>query len=388
MNTHKITFRGSFLLFLGAFLLAAAYQSIRAYSKESKHTPELYLLVGTSTIESNSKGIYLYRFNEETGETDSVSMVEADEPGYLAFSPDERFVYSVGRNRAGASVAYAFAFDKPAGKLTLLNEEPTGSDNPCYITVAPTGRSVQTANYGGGSISSFPVAPDGRLQKSNQLIRFKGTGPDPNRQEQAHLHSVRYSPDGKFLFGSDLGTDFLYRMNVAGKTSPSQMALIENSLRKIATPSGTGPRHFDFHPNGAYFYLLGELSGNVIVYDYHQGDLKMKQSIAADTVGAQGSADIHVSPDGRFLYASNRLKADGIAIFSINPKDGTLTKVGYQLCGKHPRNFVIAPNGKFLLVASRDEDRIQVFRIDPETGLLTDIHRDIPRGKPMCLKFL
>jgi 6-phosphogluconolactonase (cycloisomerase 2 family) len=216
---------------------------------------------------------------------------------------------------------------------------------------------------------------------------FEGSGPDKSRQDKPHLHSVRYSPDGRFLFAADLGTDNLYRLQAVETADEEQPALSERSLTKFATPSGTGPRHFDFHPNGKYLYVLGELSGEVVVYDYNDGNLTLKQTIPADTIGARGSADIHVSPDGCFLYASNRLQADGIAIFSINQKNGTLSKAGYQLCGKHPRNFVISQNGKFLLVASRDENRIQLFHIDPETGFLTDIQRDILRGKPMCLKF-
>ena len=150
---------------------------------------------------------------------------------------------------------------------------------------------------------------------------------------------------------------------------------------------GNGPRHFDFHPNGLYFYLLGELSGEVLVYDYNNGELEQKQTILADSVGAQGSADIHVSPNGKFLYASNRLQEDGIAIFSIDKDDGTLTKVGYQLTAKHPRNFAITPNGKFLLVAARDDNVVEVYSIDNKTGLLTNTNQDIAIDMPVCIKF-
>lgn len=190
------------------------------------------------------------------------------------------------------------------------------------------------------------------------------------------------------MFATDLGTDKVYRYNAIGSVFEGQPVLSQASLKEFSTPAGAGPRHFDFHPNSKYFYVLGELSGDVIVYDYDEGDLKQKQIIATDSVeGSRGSADIHVSPNGKFLYASNRLKDDGVAIFSINPVDGTLTKVGYQPTRRHPRNFVISPNGKLLLVASRDDNIIQVFSIDNETGLLIDTNQDIFISKPVCLKF-
>ena len=152
--------------------------------------------------------------------------------------------------------------------------------------------------------------------------------------------------------------------------------------------AGSGPRHLTFSPNGHYAYLINELSGTVIAFEYKDGDLKEMQTIAADTVNAQGSADIHISPDGKFLYASNRLKADGIAIFNIHPDNGMLSKAGYQLTGIHPRNFIITPNGKYLLVACRDSNVIQVYERDADTGLLTDVQQDIKVDKPVCIRFV
>jgi 6-phosphogluconolactonase len=350
-------------------------------------TGEMYLLVGTYTSDEGSKGIYVYRFNTETGESEEVSVTEVANPSYLTLSPNEKFVYSVGENDEGDGAAYAFSFDKKTGRLVPINSQSTQSAGPCYITIDKKGKNVHTANYGGGSISSFQVKSDGGLSELVSLIRFKGSGPDTVRQKSPHVHCVRYSPDGKYLFATDLGTDKIYRMEAMEAVFEGQPAISESTLIAFVTPPGTGPRHFDFHPGEEYVYLLGELSGEVIVYDYNDGYLKIKQTIASDTVGARGSADIHVSPDGRFLYTSNRLKADGIAIFSINPDDGKLKKVGYQLTARHPRNFAITPNGKFLLVASRDDNKIQVFAINSETGLLTDTSQDILLNKPVCLKF-
>lgn len=349
---------------------------------------EMLLLVGTYTSDEGSKGVYLYRFDTGTGRCDFLSMAEVDNPSYLALSPDERFVYAVSEQDGANSAVHAFSLDKPKGRMTLLNTRPVNSAWPCYITVDSRGRNVHTANYGGGSISSFQVNEDGSFAPGTSVMVFGGSGPDSTRQEGPHLHSVRYSPDGMYLFAADLGADKLYRFDVNDTPFEGQPSIRESSLREWSTPPETGPRHFDFHPDGGRFlYVLGELSGEVIVYDYNYGELQQKQLIAADSVGARGSADIHVSPDGRFLYASNRLQADGIAIFSIDPDEGTLTRVGYQLTGRHPRNFVLTPNGKFLLVASRDDNKVQVFRVDNETGLLTDTKQDIPISKPVCLKF-
>ena len=348
---------------------------------------ELYMLVGTYTSNEGSKGIYLYKFDTDSGASDSLSMVEVANPSYLVISPDEKFVYSVGENGPEDSYAHSFSFDKENNRLTLLNSQLTKGSSPAYITMDAKGNNVITANYGGGSISQFNVNSDGTLSPLANLFQFEGRGSDSTRQKQPHLHSVQYSPDGNYMFATDLGTDKIYRYKSVHSVFEGQPALLQNDTAVFMTPHGTGPRHFDFHPNGLYFYLLGELSGEVIVYDYNMGDLKQKQTILADTVGVKGSADIHVSPNGKFLYASNRLEADGIAIFAIDSQDGTLTKVGYQLTAKHPRNFIITPNGKFLLVAGRDDNVIQVFQVNKETGLLTNTNQDISIDKPVCIQF-
>lgn len=349
---------------------------------------DFYLLVGTYTSEKGSRGIYLYRFDGKSGKADSVGMAEVENASYLTLSPDERFIYAVSENDSAHSAVHAFAFDKSGGKIERLNSVPVYSASPCYITIDRKGRNLHTANYGGGTIASLQVGSDGALLPSVTMMHFEGSGPDTLRQEHAHLHSVGYSPDGKFLFATDLGSDKIYRVDVNDTPFEGQPGLLENSLKEFDTPPGTGPRHFAFYPaGGEFFYLIGELSGEVIVYDYASGELTQKQVVAADTVGARGSADIHLTPDGRFLYASNRLRADGIAIFSVNPEDGTLTKTGYQLTGKHPRNFVISPDGKFLVVACRDDNCVQVFRVDSENGKLMETGSVIHLDKPVCLKF-
>ncbi len=364
-------------------------------TKESKTTEsvvldnnenELFLFVGTYTSENGSEGIYLYKINTETGVTDSISMVKADNPSYLTLSKDEKFLYAVGESGNNSSVS-AFAFDKNTGVISHINTFPSGEANPCYIEIDDVGRNIFTANYSGGSISVFSLNDDGGISEENSVFIFDGDGPDKSRQESSHLHSVRFSPDGKFLFATDLGADKVYRFNSVSSGFIGQPVITKTSMVEFNTTAEMGPRHFDFHPSGKFFYLLGELSGQIAVYDYDDGMLTEKQTVVCDSLGARGSADIHVSPDGKFVYASNRLKGDGISIFSVNEETGELEKINFQPTGIHPRNFVITPDGSFLLVACRDNNKIQVFKVDKESGLLSDTNNDILVSKPVCLKF-
>lgn len=348
---------------------------------------ELTMLVGTYTS-GTSKGIYSFRFNEEDGTTTPLNEVEMENPSYLVPSADGKFVYAVSEFNDGRASANAFAFDKKQGTFRLLNTQKTNGEDPCYIIT--TGKNVVTANYNGGSISVFPIAPNGSLLPAANLLKFKGSGIDKERQEKPHLHCVRITPDGKYMLANNLGTDQIHKyiINPNADATNKETFLKEGQPAAYQVEAGSGPRHLTFAPNGRYAYLINELSGTVIAFEYKEGNLKEIQTIAADTVGAKGSGDIHISPDGKFLYASNRLKADGIAIFGIHPENGKLTKAGYQLTGIHPRNFIITPNGKYLLVACKDSNVIQVYKRDAKTGLLTNIHKDIKMSQPVCIKFV
>ena len=344
----------------------------------------MFLLVGTYT-EKESSGIYVYEMDSLTGKTKFASLTEISNPSYLAVSNNSRNVYSVSEeNHIETAVISSFAFNMLNGKLTLINQEKTGGKYPCFLAVDDSVKYAVVAIYGGG-LQSFSFAGDGGVDSPLKVFDFSGTGPHPTRQQQPHIHCVVYSPDNKYVFATDLGTDRIYKYQIEKYTSASY--LFSGDPVSIKVGAGEGPRHLTFHPNGKYAYLITELGGNVFVYDYADGDLSEKQRIVADPRHAEASADIHVSPDGRFLYASNRIVDDGIAIYSINQNDGKLTAIGYQKTGLHPRNFVITENGRFLLVANRDSDNIQVFKRDLKTGLLTDTHQDIKVSMPVCLKF-
>lgn len=339
---------------------------------------ELFLFVG-SYADAADPGIHLYRFDVERGTAVPVkSLSGIQDPSYLAVSGDGRFVYSVSETAVPDAKVCAYSFDKRTGTLSLLNEQKTEGSAPCYIWVDSRRRMAVTANYSGGSISVFPISADGSLQPA-EVYTYDGGAAD------SHLHCVYASPDERFLYANDLGRDRIYKYEIVA--SGEGLGLREGTPAYFPLPEGEGPRHTVFHPNGKWAYLIGELSGRVALLQYDKGNLAPVRFVEADTLHVSGSADIHVTPDGRFLYASNRLKGDGLAIFSIDPADGRLTKVGYQLTGLHPRNFVITPNGKFLLCACRDSDVVQVYEIDRQSGLLKETGKEIRVRKPVCLKF-
>ena len=362
-----------------ASLLLGACTSI----KQKETMENMYLMVG-SYATPQEEGIKVYAWNHEEGEATFLSGLKGiSNPSYQVVSADGSRVYSVGEDEGLTSTAHALSFDKVNGKLTLMNTQLTQGGAPCYINIAPDGKWVITANYVGGNISLIPVETSGRLSENVSTFDFEGVGADLERQSQPHLHCVEFTPDGKFLVANDLGTD---KIHVFPLTTDGE--LDKEKTFDVELEAGSGPRHICFSKDGRFAYLINELSGKVTALAYDGQTLTPIQYLEADTVGARGSADIHLSPDGKYLYASNRLKADGIAIFSVDGETGMLTKVGYQLTGIHPRNFVMTPDGKYLLVACRDSNVVQIFRRDTETGLLEDTGKKIETSKPVCLKFI
>ncbi len=349
-----------------------------------------YLITGTYTT-GKSEGIYVYQFNNGDGTVKEVSHVKISNPSFVAISPNEEFVYAVREEASdsgkGGYIA-AFSFNKKNGTLTFLNQQATGGDHPCYVAVDKTGKWVVAGNYSSGSLSVLPIQPDGSLGKASTIIQHAGTGPNKQRQASPHVHCTVFSDDNHFLYVPDLGIDKVMIYSFDEKTGIPVPA----KQPYAGSVPGAGPRHICFDPANKYAYLIEELTGTVVVYKYKKGKLDQKQRIssmpAGDTSFA-GSADIHVSPDGKFLYASNRANANSIAIFKVNQKNGKLSFVGHQsTLGKTPRNFNVDPSGNYLLVANQNSDEIVVFRRDRETGLLTDTKNRIQVGKPVCLKWV
>ena len=338
---------------------------------------QLSMVVGTYA-DRGSEGVYAYHFNQETGESELSGSLKLVNPSYLTVSDNKRYIYAVSETNDGQASLNIIGLNRD-GSMRLLETIPTQGGDPCYV--ATNGHLAVTANYSGGSMSVFNLARKGG-GTSAYRTRFLGStgGPDLSRQDRAHVHCACFTPDGQYVLATDFSADRILSYRIDG-----QKVMANGVAADVSADSG--PRHLVFSKDGRYAYLMSELSGKVTVFSYQDGHLKQLQEIVSDSVGARGGADIRLSPDGKFLYSSNRLKAEGIAIFAVDSQTGLLTRIGYQETDKHPRQFNITPNGRFLLCCCRDGDRIQVFRRDSQTGLLTDTHQDIAVSMPVCVQF-
>ncbi|HVS93720.1 MAG TPA: lactonase family protein [Mucilaginibacter sp.] len=369
------------LLAIAALLLPAFI-----YAQSKNAAPATYdVVIGTYT-KGQSKGIYVYRFYEETGKLAYLSEIDdVSNPSYLCLSKDNKFIYAVNEDGKNGGVS-AFTFDPAVGTMKFLNRQPSSGADPCYISVDEDRRNVFVANYTSGSLAVLPVNKDGSLQAPLQVIQDQGKGPDASRQEGPHVHTAYLSPDEKYLLYTDLGTDKLNIMRY--RPNKPQPLTLEGS---VSVKPGNGPRHIVFSPDHKYLYLVQEMGSAINVYAYNGGKLKELQSVKMLPVGfkgTNGAAAIKITPDGHFLYATDRLQASAILVYSINPETGLLTFMERDgTYGLNPRDFTIDPTGKWLLVANQDGNNIIVFKINPGTGSLIRTDNHIELGNPVCLKF-
>ncbi len=345
------------------------------------------LLIGTYT-KGKSKGIYVYRFYAETGRTAYLNEIDdVSNPSYLCLSDNNKFVYAVNENGKNGEVS-AFTFEPKLGKLVFLNKQSSKGADPCYVSVDKDQKNVFVANYSSGDLTVLPVNKDGSLSPVSQVVQDEGQGINKERQEGPHVHIAMLSPDEKYLLYSDLGTDKLNVMRYHA-SHPQPLAPATPPFVKIA--DGEGPRHIVFSNDKKHVYLVTEMGSAVHVFDYDNGKLKEKQSITLLKDGFKGQtagAAIHISPDGRFLYASNRLETNDISVYAIDPDTGNLIFVQRESSyGKNPRDFAIDPTGNFMVVANQDSDSIFVYRIDKSNGKISRINSNIEIGNPVCLKF-
>lgn len=348
------------------------------------------IYVGTYSLRG-SEGIYVFEFDRKAGAMKPLQSVSnAKSPSFLAIHPSGKYLYSVneaaqtGPSNAGAVSAYAI--DGATGKLRFLNGQSSLGRGPCHISVDQTGKTAFVSNYGGGSLAVLHIQTDGTLGAATDSVQNAGTGPNAGRQEKAHVHSATLAPDNRFVYVADLGTDKLHIY----EADVSNSAVKPAQTPYVTVKPGSGPRHFTFHPNGKFAYLVEELTSSVAVFsrDAQTGALTLLsdnvKTLPADFSGQNTSADIHVDPSGRFLYQSNRGR-NALAIFAIG-SDGKLTSLGDEpTMGKTPRNFMIDPKGEFILVAHQDSDNITIFRRDQKTGKLTYTGQSVSVPAPVCV---
>ena len=353
-----------------------------------------YLLyVGTYT-EKESKGIYAYRFDAASTQLTPLGLAaETTNPSFLAIDPSGRFLYAVNevQNYKGASsgAVSSFGIDQQNAKLSPLNEVPSRGADPCYITFDKTGKFALIANYTGGSVAVFPVRPNGDIGESSAFVQHTGSSINKERQAGPHAHWIETTPDNRFAIAVDLGLDKLlvYRFDA------TKGSLTPNDPPYASLDPGAGPRHLAFHPNGKLAYVVNELQSTItaFTYDPSRGTLQKLNTVSTlpkNFTGVNDTAEIHVHPSGKFLYASNR-GHDSIALFSIDGRTGALTLVDhFPTQGKTPRDFDIDPTGKFLFVANQGTNNIVVFRIDLNNGKLTPTGQILQVPSPVCLKFV
>jgi len=348
--------------------------------------------VGTYTGE-HSKGIHAFRFDSDSGRVDALGMVaETPNPTFLALHPNGHFLYAANEvadfhGTHGGSIS-AYKIDPATGKLTLLGAAPTTGDGPCHVNVDASGRHVLFANYGGGSVGSLPIQPDGGVGPGGTFFQHTGSSVDANRQKGPHAHSMNLSPDNRFAFACDLGTDEVrvYRLD------PTQGLVAAPELTAKAVPGG-GPRHLTFGADGRHVYVNNEMLSSVttFAYDPAQGRLQRQETVSTLPVSFSGNsstAEVRTSPDGKWLFVSNR-GHDSLARFKIDAPSGKLTAAGHiPTGGRTPRNFCPSPDGKFIWAANQDTDNIRIFRFDSKTGELTPSGTDLKVGRPVCIRFL
>lgn len=358
-------------------------------SANSKRDPVVFIGTYTEHEGSHSKGIYVYRLDSSSGELHLEHEVPGViNPSYLALHPQQPFLYAVNEvgsfaGEEGGGVS-AFAIDPESGEVSLLNAYSSRGQDPCYISVEQTGRFALVANYTGGNAAVLPVQADGRLGPASDVAQHSGSSLHPDRQTAPFVHCIRPDPTNRFAIAADLGADKLvmYAMDLEkGKL---------DKHAEVSVKPGAGPRHFIFHPNEKYLYLINELNSTLVVfrYDANSASLEELQTISTLPEGFEGEnlcADLHIH--GRYLYASNR-KHDSLAWFWIDDSTGRLSYEGeVPSGGKEPRGFAIDPTGRFLLAAHEKSDNVVTFRIDSPTGKLIKTGQETRVSHPVCVKF-
>jgi 6-phosphogluconolactonase len=386
---------------LGLAIAGGSALGQRAADQTQERAGDNWVFFGTHNSGAG-RGFSIARFDSETGKlTVPTFNVQSDACSYFVIAPDGKHLYTCNSvaNFGGAphmGAVSAFALDARTGQLTLLNQLASAGENPPYISLDKTGRYALVANYQGnavagegGTVAVFSIKADGSFDRQTAFDQHKGTSIDPRRQGQAYAHSFIVDPSNKFALCPDLGLDKVFVYKFDEKTG----ALTANDPAFAAVKPGSGPRHMTFHPNGKIAYVIQEMGSMITVFnwDVEKGTLKALQEIStlpADFQGTNTSAEIRITPDGRYVYASNR-GHDSIAQFTVDGATGKLTFVQTVPCGgKTPRNFEFDPSNRWLLVTNHGSDNAVVFKIDAASGKLTQRGEPVAVANPFGVRFL
>lgn len=357
-------------------LLSLLICSMQLFSKDNYQ-----LLVGTYTKNTASEGIYMLNIQPQKQSFQIKTILKGvHNPSFLAVSSDKKFVYAVGED-APVSMVNAISLDVKQSSMQLLNQSKVTGTNPCFISV--TGKHAITANYTSGNVNVFGIQKDGRLSEILQDIQHTGSSVHPTRQAAPHAHQAIYSPDGKFLLTNDLGTDYVY----AYQYNPDAEKNVLVPVDSILIEKGSGPRHLAFSKNGRKIYVLHELNGMLSELEFNAGKFKLLHhvSIIGDKKGIIGAADIHLSPDGKFVYVTNRGDYNEIICFRIDGKSAPVFVSRHTTTGNAPRNFMITNDGRYLIVGNQRSNQMVVFSRDKKTGVLTNTGFTIDIPSPVCL---
>lgn len=340
-------------------------------------------------IGTGATGIYYATFDFQTGKVGpSERVAETPRPTFLTLDPRQQFLYSInelsGTAQGGPRVS-AWKVEE-AGKLTLLNSQPAGGDGPCYVDVSGDGRYAAIANYGSGSVSLFPIQEDGALGEATGHVQHVGSSVNPQRQSGPHAHISLFDPSGKRVVVADLGTDHVYFYDIGpeGDLQPSRPA-------DLALPPGSGPRHVAFSNEGDYLLVLGELSGTISSFEFSPPSVSFLQTLSTLAENypkdqPRAAAEILFHPRLPVVYASNRGPQE-IAVFQFDPQQGMLTRLSaVSSGGKTPRNFRLSPDGKFMIAANQNSDRLTVLMVDQQSGELALTEHAVTVPQPMCVK--
>jgi 6-phosphogluconolactonase len=347
------------------------------------------LVFVTAFAPGEKGGIHAYTFDVKEGTLKPLHRTGGVEnPFFIALSPDRRFLYSIHAKQFGGKEnehVAAFELVGRTGELKFLNGQSSMGTASCYLEVDQTGKMIVVANYSSGSVASLPIKADGSLGEHVSFFQHKGSSVNPDRQKEPHAHCIVVSPENKYAFANDLGTDQIFCYQI----DPPAAKLTPNKVPFAKAPAGAGPRHLTFHPKAKHAYAINELANSVTVFDYEAaaGTLTERQTIStlpADFKGTSYCADVKITPDGHYLYGTNR-GHDSIACYKI-ADDGRLSLIAIEPSrGKGPQNLAITADGHWLLCANMPGNNIAMFQIDAKTGGLKTTGEPVKQTGPSCI---